>query len=335
MTAPLLQALRRMGVVEAAKPDAWEALMLMKNASPVPPRSSEVVWGFKFLLGNEQGDPAWFGRCGWGSPEAMERECKLLLALQADPATAKHTPEVRVELNGHRTIQVSRHLGHSAYHLAFRKLSPAEWARDVDEILVIAESVLAKLYINSPEIFPLDPLAYRRAALLQDCGVLRKNGLAAVSVDRLYRYVADNLDTLPVQLQHGDLWPTNVLQAQQQWWLIDYTECGLVWMPGYDLFMMLMNHPRGFSTSWIANDDQRSATDRWDEARKNIIRQFIKRHNMNKLQLSTALLYSLMHLAAYRMRDGVAKHLSAYLKDKLADVDRFLHSGNPLESIAP
>lgn len=335
MTSPLLEALKRMGLPEAAEPNAWETLMLIKNASPVPPREGEVIWGFKFLLANSNGEPAWFGRCGWGSPETMERECRLLLALQADPATARYTPEVRVELNGHRTIQVSRHLGHSAYSLTIRKLSPSQWAQDVNEILVIAESTLARLQANIPEIFPADPSAYRHQALLRDCRVLKENGLPVTSVNRLLHHVEQHINSLPVQLQHGDLWPANVLYTSDRWWLIDYTECGMVWVPGYDLFMMLINHPGGFSVSWIARDQNTPGPDRWDDARNSVIQQFCERHRVNKLQLSVMLLFSLIHLAAYRMRDGVALHLGTYWKDKLVQVDQFLADGNSLESIAP
>lgn len=324
-----------MGLPEAAEPNAWETLMLIKNASPVPPREGEVIWGFKFLLANSNGEPAWFGRCGWGSPETMERECRLLLALQADPATARYTPEVRVELNGHRTIQVSRHLGHSAYSLTIRKLSPPQWAQDVSDILVIAESTLARLQANIPEIFPADPLTYRHQALLRNCRVLKENGLPIACVDRLRHHVEQHCDSLPVQLQHGDLWPTNVLRANERWWLIDYTECGMVWVPGYDLFMMLINDPTGFSTSWIAWDHKLTKPDRWDETRSSIIKQFCERHGVTKLQVSVMLLHSLVHLAAYRMRDGVPLHLSSYWKDKLVQVDRFLADGSSLESIAP
>lgn len=332
MNSPLLDALSRMGLPEAQTPEAWKALMLVRNFSPVPPLSGEVIWGFKFLLGNPKGDPAWFGRCGWAPPDTMERECQLLLALQAEPSTSRHTPEVRVDLNGHRTVQVSRHLGHSAYTLSLPQLSPTQWTRDVDEILTLSERIMSTLKTSAPNLFCENPAEARRESFGKDCKVLRLNGIQSSIVDRLEAAVIEHIDNLPVLLQHGDLWPANVLRAEERWWLIDYTECGMVWVPGYDLFSMLINQPTCFSTSWIA-PEKRPRTDMWDKARRAIIKQFCVRHGLNSLQLSITQLYSLLHIAAYRMRDGVSEKLGSYWKHKIIEVDKYLTNKNSIDTL--
>jgi hypothetical protein len=52
---------------------------------------------------------------------------------------------------------------------------------------------------------------------------------------------ADRLETLPVIPQHGDLYAGNLLQHGQAWYVIDWESFGMVDLPGYDLYTVLLS----------------------------------------------------------------------------------------------
>ena len=249
MMNTLFSTLVSLGVHELSGPDAWRRLVMVRNFSQVPPRTESTVMGFKFVVHDGDGTPRWFGRCGWDTLAAMRTECALLEALTRDPVTARHVPASRATAMGETIVHVSRHLGSVAYdrHLSTRRAEV--WGRELDEILVLSEQLMSRVGETVAVAMRSDPREHRQAQLERDLVLLEQRGMDAGIVAWLRDTLSSSLARLPVALQHGDLWPANVLRAEDRWWLIDFSECGIMWTPGYDLFLLLVNGPAGFDTS--------------------------------------------------------------------------------------
>jgi Ser/Thr protein kinase RdoA (MazF antagonist) len=224
---------------------------------------------------------------------------------------------------GGDAVQISRHLGNAAYNVKMLGRTPVQWVSDVRQVLGVAQSVLSRIQTMDGLFEFGRQSASRRDQILQDCDVLRQNGVDEQFVSCLRDLLLFTLNELPFQLQHGDLWPANVLEAGGRWWLIDFSECGLVWTPGYDLMMLLANSPGGFSTQWIGASFEHSP-DRWDRARSRIIKGFAEQHGWSSNQIGLMVLHFLLRITAYRMRPGVEAELWEYWRDELVRVCRRL-----------
>jgi len=330
VSSALFEALARLGIAEVDGPDGWRRLVVVRNFSDVPVRYSEAPLGFKFIVNDERGQPRWFGRCGWDAPAAMRAECALLDALARDAMTSRHVPEARFTHLEDTTVQVSRHLGDVAYDRRLRNRTSDQWLRDTAEILTLSEDMLVHLHRSAPSIFCEDPDGYRRDQLGRDLDLLERRGLGTTLVHKLRTVLLSGLDDLPVALQHGDLWPANVLRAEDRWWLIDFSECGLMWLPGYDLYLFLVNGPAGFDTSWIAPSPA-AFRQRWNVTRMKAVQQFAARHGFSAQTMGMLLLHFLVRLTAYRMRPGVSPRLSAHWQSELVRIGPLLDHGEGLE----
>jgi Ser/Thr protein kinase RdoA (MazF antagonist) len=323
MTNALFSALRDLGIDEVHGRDAWRRLVVVRNFTEVPPRSSLTPMGFKFVVHDGHGAPRWFGRCGWDTSAAMRAECALLAALGRDPVTAQHVPESRAAEVGDTMVHVSRHLGPVAYDRHLSTRTAHEWAAETDEILRLSERMMVHVTNAAPPVFTYDPHERREAQLEQDLLLLQQSGLDAHLVQWFRTNLSPSLRQLPAVLQHGDLWPANVLRAENRWWLIDFSECGIMWIPGYDLFLLLVNGPAGFDTSWIAPAPVASR-DQWNLARWSTIAAFARRHAFSSHTMGELLLHFLIRLTAHRMRPGLSRELSRHWREELTRIGTFL-----------
>ncbi|GAB1342525.1 phosphotransferase [Gemmatimonas sp.] len=334
MSNTLFTALHEMGLGELRGDDAWRRLVMVRNYSEVPPRSSSTPLGFKFIVNNARGEPKWFGRCGWDTPAAMRNECNLLHALTADSETARHVPEVRSVHLAETSVQVSRHLGVPAYDQQLRTRTPAQWAAECTEVLQLSERVLARTQATSPALFDKDPAQARLRQVERDLAVLGQRGVDSAMLERLQATLVGTVQELPLVLQHGDLWPANVIRANGRWWLIDFSECGLMWTPGYDLFLMLINSPAGFDTSFLAPTGN-SQQDSLSASRRQVVAQFAGRHGYSPRTMGLMLVHFLVRITAHRMRPGLSASLSEHWRAELRRLDEFLGNGGSLERVLP
>lgn len=329
----LVDVLVSLGVSELESAEAWRRVVLVRNMSAAPAQYGTVPWGFKFIVLDTSGNPAWFGRCGWATTERMRVECELLDWLGRDSFARCHVPEARYTFVGTDAVQISRHLGNAAYSLKMSGRSPQRWVLDVSQILATAESILGRVQEAPEGSLSVIRSVPRIEQVAADCEVLRRNKVQATRIGRIESILLETAGDVPFLLQHGDLWPANILEAQGRWWLIDFSECGLVWTPGYDLFMLLANSPGGFSTQWIGSQSM-DAYNEWDQARLRIVHEFASRHGWTSHQVGIMLLHFLLRLTAYRMRPGVSAELSAYWRDELLRIESLLAAGrSPAELI--
>src|SRR5205085_9630516 len=93
---------------------------------------------------------------------------------------------------------------------------------------------------------------------------------------------------LPGRLQHGDLWPGNILRHEDSWWLLDYELFAQIRVPLYDAFHLLrtsdrIRRPR--AGTWVASLlDETSET----AVTRNILGRAARRHGLAPEKVAAA-----------------------------------------------
>jgi hypothetical protein len=327
----LAEVLSRLGIEGLIEPDAWRRIAIVRNFAPVPHNGQTPEWGFKALVLDRFGKPQWYARCSWASNVDMRREALLLDTLCNSAQSRDHVPETRTIFEQNIVVQISRIVSEQNYQAMLSNRPAVEWTRDVREIIAMSEKVMSVVSQNS-ELFGFDLVAKRREQLFHDIEAITKAGVRHDILGALQDTLAALVDAQPVVLQHGDLWPPNVLRAKDGWALIDFSECGTVWMPGFDLFHMISNGPPGFSTSWIGGDGK-SSGEVWETARQQLLAEYAERFTLSASALGGCALAYLVRIAAHRLRPGVAREYSEYWINELDRVCSRILGGKKLDEL--
>jgi fructosamine-3-kinase len=111
---------------------------------------------------------------------------------------------------------------------------------------------------------------------------------------------------VPGRLQHGDLWPANVLRRGDSWWLLDYELFGEVRVPLYDALHLLrtsdrIRRPR--AETWVASlMDETAET----AATRAILGRAAQRHGLTPAEVAAAFVYYVADGAARSWRRQAA-----------------------------
>ena len=333
MNDELRALLTLLGVEGLESPDAWKRVLMVLNHGCVPARHGMPDWGFKLLILDDQGRPEWFGRCSWTSRVEMERETTVLEALTADPYGRERIPEVRTGHTPRLFLQISRHLGVRAYGGALPRRSPRQWSDDVAGIVDVSEALMARATVLLPELRTHSTADARQSSVRADLARITAAGVSSEALSGVAAAL-DRVRDLPFTLQHGDLWPANVLRRDGRWWLIDFAECGFVWVPLYDVFHMLHNAPPAARHAWYGSEHER-VMDEWSRTRWSLLRRFAGALGLSRRDVGTCLVFYLVHLAAYRLRPGVPLMWSTRLLESIERVGRQLAAGAEVEHLLP
>ncbi len=333
MNAELNGLLRLLGVTRLDGPAAWRRVAMVLNHGCVPARPGAVPWGFKLLILGERGHPEWFARCSWTHRSEMLRETELLETLTSDALGRVHVPELRTGYTERLFVQLTRHLGSRAYGAQLTRIRAERWTSDVGEIIAVAEALMERATVLMPALRTQRTVDERQAVLARDMTRLAAAGVSAATLD-VVTGALERVRDLPFRLQHGDLWPSNVIRNDGRWWIIDFAECGFVWVPLYDAFHMLHHASPSAVQDWYAVD-ARTVPDRWTRSRWSLVADLAARHRFTAAEVGTCLVHYLVHLAAYRLRPGVPLMWSADLLRTIERVATWLASGRTVAELLP
>lgn len=330
MNLELLRLLADLSVEGFDSAVAWRRVVMMHNIEYVRSDSIEDSKGFKLLLLDNKGAPAWFGRCACAETTTLRRETEILEMLSR-ASLGSHVPEVRAGAAQSIYVQLTRHLGECTYQRRIDRVAAGRWGLDVREILTLTEQLMKEACCRVSFLRDPPALATRQAGMSSDLKTLALAGLMREELTQIERAL-EVTETLPSVLQHGDLWPRNVLRAKERWWIIDYAECGSVWVPAYDLYHMLSNCGGAGTAPWfpVANGEN---GDQWSQMRMELICWFTQRHGLSSRDMGAALVYYLSHLAAYRLRLGAPAAYRDYLLKDLVRVAKVLAGGGCLDQL--
>lgn len=201
-------------------------------------RSDRGNRGFNLLLLSAGGRPTHFLKCRPRDDAALERETALLRRLWQDPTLRAHLPEVYGISGNGIQVQVARHLDGDLYSRLISRLSVAEWRASLHAIAATVSHITRSATALLPDLLSPGASIDLHAAGASLLAALQPAGLDPARAELLAAALR-RAGCLPRALQHGDLWPANVLRDQQTWRLLDFEFFGLVQAPLYDVCHLL------------------------------------------------------------------------------------------------
>lgn len=214
----------------------WTGAVVMQNYGGIPlapgVRPGKES-GFNLALLGASHRPSHFARCRLPLQSAILAETELLARLAADPDIRPHLPRAAAGSTARIAAQLSVFIEGDRLTRLVRRASPDRLARDIGEILIIAERVgaVADRDARGDEI--VLPDASR--PLLEE---VRRAGLESERARALATMLA-TAGSVPAASQHGDLWPPNVLRHGATWVLLDFEHFGRLRVPLVDAVQLV------------------------------------------------------------------------------------------------
>jgi hypothetical protein len=284
------------------KGDIWDRAILIRNYGSVPEPAGVPVdsanRGFRLVLLGDDGKATHFARCDTAANPQFKRECAILVGLQSVQALAGSIPRIRTAAAGALRVQVMPFVSSPSFTGLISPFGPQRWLRHTREILDLTRQVgievdrlLAKEKALSSKVSVQDEVG-------RDLPRLEAFGIPAASLHAIVDALRE-MRPLPRELQHGDMWPDNVLRRPGGWQLIDFAEFGDVNVPLYDMWHMIRYRPR--------NRVARLPVLRngWDSVARQLIASEAARLGLSPEEVGATRLFSLVHMASYRLRHGV------------------------------
>jgi len=335
----LRELLIRAGYDAARAPDAWRRVVVINNFGSVPiPADRPVDFaqsGFKLLLLGASGRPTHFARCGALTDRVLAREGRILETLSGQPGLAQAVPATRTVQSPVLRLVLNAYLPGRSYQQFVARRSAARWVRDVIEILELRSQVGVRAAEAMPDLLDGGATVSPAAEAAPRLRALRSAGIEAREVEAAER-VLEAAGELPRTLQHGDLWPGNVVRHRGSWWLIDFAEFAQVQVPLYDMFHMLQSNPGRRSLRlrhlWLMLGEG-ALDDEWTGAAREVVRLRAAERGLDVRQVVGALVYYLVHISAYRLRAGVPRQFGEAFVRELLRVTGELRRGLPPEEL--
>lgn len=289
---------------DLALPGDAEVLFVHNVAAVPPTRSATTVTGgrsgFNVVLLDPQGAPTHFCKCRPSGDPDVAHEVAVVHAGSADAEVAKYLPRSALATTERLSACVSVYEDGRRYQNVIASQTTAAWAAAVEELTGITERMSARVAVAMPALLPGTPLVLADEArwALDHLATLQ---MAPKHRDALLRALLAG-GSVPAALQHGDLWPANVLQRESGWLLLDLEGFGRITTPLYDLFHLLhtsfvQRRAGGESAHGMWVDALRDPGEDSTAARA-ILRRAVKRHELTPEAALAALVYYVVDLAA-------------------------------------
>jgi len=288
--------------------------LILQNYGAIPPavrKSGYYVWnrGFNVLLLGPDNAPRYFCKCRPIADANLERETTVLQAFNRDPDLRTVVPRTSGVRDGEVQLQVGEFIRGRPYEYTVARLTERAWVASMGQILDVARTVSTRAGSLLPGLLSAPAPATLRAAATDALTELGAAGLAEDALQVLDRALA-RAGSVPPLLQHGDLWPANVLGHHETWWLLDFETFGIVQVPLYDVYHFVRNcwtlrePDAAASTAWVT----RLASDAPDAelCRRTILYQ-ARQLGLGPTEAAGVLAYYVVDVTAQFMRRGARR----------------------------
>ncbi len=254
--------------------------------------------GFNAVLA-ERGRPIYFCKCRPAGDPALTHEGAIGEILMRHPAMAAHVAPTRLERGDVMDVLVVQRLLGRPYHEVLVKEGDTMWPTSVDRVVGLVEQMAAHVGAALPAL--RGPATLRLAEEGRwALDALADRGLAAQRVKSL-AMALERGGQVAAELQHGDLWPPNVLVNGTSWYVLDLELFGRIRVPLYDLLHMLhicseVRHTRTSSRQqWIERVVRNDPT---ESRALDLVRRTAHRHQLAASSTFAALVYYAVDMAA-------------------------------------
>jgi hypothetical protein len=320
----------------------WSDVLVVRSRGTLPPPANAQAEdvrhrGFNLLLLEPGGTPTHFCKCRPSTDDEAAHETALLEVLCGDPLLRTVLPKTRAARTAEMLLQISAYLPGPTYLREVGQQSNAAWTQAMHEILrsatLLADRATAILPPLVPHSGPVD-LQHLGSAPLTD---LASRGLTPERAEALEQALA-RAGCLSRRVQHGDLWPGNILWWAGSWWVLDLARYGWCQVPMYDAYHFvrscceLRQDVRGSGTGagWYG---QMASGDRVATTARQTLASVAEGLGLTPAQRIGALAYHSVDLTARLIRRHVVQPVWAPLlahTERLADA---LRTGEPVEHV--
>ena len=244
MKSELVTALMSAGMPfePTERPDQHRVVIVASRGAIPPPVSlpGDFVWnrGFNLLVLDKGGSPSHYCKCRPLDDHLLPHETRVRQVLSHDPRLSSLVPYACQTETRRFRLQASGYISGTPLNTMLRTLRPAELLSTLSQVLKAAEKVSRVAADLLPDLFHND----RPADLARDVdpalAYLGRRGVASVIITTL-RNTLLAAGALPRRLQHGDLWPGNVVVTKRRWWILDFELFGQIQVPLYDACHLL------------------------------------------------------------------------------------------------
>ena len=258
MSTALIDLLASAGAPSPRGGIAWDRVLLVNNVGAIPgdqlAGDFEENRGFNLVILDDDGAPVLFCKCRPTSAELRDR-MSFTARLSRVPDLADVVPPTWSAHTETFDAEVSRYIRGDLLEREIASMSGEDLGLALGDIIDAAAMVSRHAARVEPALLqgPSDVDLARAAPWLGNA--LLDAGLGARAWRTLESALA-RAGRVPRALQHGDLWPRNVLSSQGRWHIIDYEQYGSVQVPLYDALHLVR-------TSWDARPKQRDHGGAW------------------------------------------------------------------------
>lgn len=339
MNREIIRLLALAGYPDANDPALWRRVVMLHNYGAVPRpdmHDPDYVWrGFHLLLLDHRGHPRYFAKCRAADDEPLALESQTLAKLSADAALKHIIPACQSARSDRMLIQLSRWVPGPTLERIGPRLGPSSWKNAVQAILDAADLVAGRAEELLPNLMGSDMKISPALAARKPLEVMERKG---VSGD-IIAPIQEALQKAPLlnrRLQHGDLWPGNVIQWDGTWWLLDFEVYGRVQIPLYDVLHLLRANPGrdDQTTRWLSAGPGGHRPG-WSQPSRVVLSGFAARMGLSPAAVGGAYLYYLVEFTARMHGRGAPPEFRAPYLNELRLVAADLESGLPLEALVP
>jgi hypothetical protein len=220
----------------------WQRVVMIDNRGLLPAQRLDegdvmMLRGFNALVLDRSGVPTHFCKCRPPTKDWI-RQTELCTRMSMEPALRHMIPSAWGVGSAEVHMAISTYVPGRLLESSVSWMRPAKLAAALVEILRSMETIALYGVIIDPDVFGgqthIDLAAEAEWAFDVIPPSLVAHGQAEVLRDAIA-----SAGKIRRALQHGDLWPRNILRNDGHWWLLDFDTFGRIQVPLYDAFHLV------------------------------------------------------------------------------------------------